>query len=439
MVFDWTDRRQLRAYFDLHKRFERQGTAFWWLDWCCDGSSASAPGLSADTWINRQYALRQRARGSRWPAFQRIGGSFQEGFGGSGGTGAFAEHAYTIQFTGDTCGSWPLLGFAAEFTAAAASIGMPYVSHDIGTFHAVSPTGVCDKELSPILTPRFNSLPPEMYVRWVQLGAFQPFDRLHSHHGQRLPWEYPSEPGSIAAEFLRLRGTLVPYLYTLAREAYDRGLPLSRPLYLQWPRSEAAYNHGSQYTLGSDLLVAAVSEPGDPASVEVWFPPGRWIDWFTGRSFSGPRTTELDVPLARFPVFGRAGTVIPTQPPRPTTRRGPARELVLVAFRGSGAGSFYDDSGSGFAYERGAFTRTALRQRTRRGATILDVGRARGSFSGAPASRSYELRLIGTARPDRVRVAGETVRGWSYAAATRTLNVDLGRHGTDRGFRVVVR
>jgi hypothetical protein len=65
MVFDWTDRRQLAAYFALHRRFERQGTDFWWLDWCCDGSRGDAPGLTPDTWINRRYFLRQRSRGSR--------------------------------------------------------------------------------------------------------------------------------------------------------------------------------------------------------------------------------------------------------------------------------------------------------------------------------------------------------------------------------------
>ena len=75
MVFDWTDPRQLDAYFGLHESFERDGPVFWWLDWCCDASSAEAPGLTADTWINRHYYESQRARGLRWPAFSRIGGS----------------------------------------------------------------------------------------------------------------------------------------------------------------------------------------------------------------------------------------------------------------------------------------------------------------------------------------------------------------------------
>jgi hypothetical protein len=431
MVFDWADRAQLGAYFGLHDSFENDGADFWWLDWCCDGTKAGAPGLTPDTWINQQYADRQRARGSRWPAFSRIGGSYQAGFGAAVGTGAFAEHRYTIQFTGDTCGSWPLLGFAAQYTAAAGSIGLPYVSHDTGTFHAVSPSGTCDKDLSPLLTPRENTLPPDMYVRWVQLGAFQPIERLHSHHGQRLPWEYEGKPGQIAAEFLRLRESLVPYTYTLARVARDTGLPMARALYLGWPRVGAAYEHPTEYTLGRDVLVAPVAAPGDPATVEVWFPPGAWVDWFTGERHRGPAVEKLSVPLERAPVFVRAGAVIPTQPPLATTPAGSPPSLVLTAYRGKGSGRLWDDAGVGLAY-RGA--RTVFQQRD----GTLTIGAARGRFAGQAAARSYELRLVGYKRPRRVTVAGRA-RRFSYDAASRTVVVRAGRLPIGRATRIVVR
>jgi hypothetical protein len=437
MVFDWADPRQLDAYFALHEPFERQGVGFWWLDWCCDGSRADAPGLTPDTWINKRYFERQRARGSRWPAFQRIGGSYQLGFGGNGGTGAFAEHRHAIQFTGDTCASWPLLAFASEFTASAASIGLPYVSHDIGTFHAVSPTGVCDKNLSPLLTPRNNSLPPDMYVRWVQLGAFQPLDRLHSHHGKRLPWEYEGKPGTVAADFLRLREALVPYLYTLAREAHDTGLPMARALYLQWPREEEAYRHGSQYTLGDDVLVAPVAEAGDPARAEVWFPPGEWVDWFTGERHRGPATRTLSVPLERMPVFVRAGAIVPTQPPVPTTPVAPPERLTLTAHRGTGATTLYDDEGDGLAHEQGRFSRTTITQQRRRGTTTLTIARAAGAV--APATRAYEVRLVGVPHPRRVAIDRRRVTGWSYDVPSRTLTVDTGPRPTRRATTLTVR
>jgi alpha-glucosidase (family GH31 glycosyl hydrolase) len=425
MVFDWTDAKQRDAYFALHDRFEKDGASLWWLDWCCDGSKADAPGLTPDTWINKLYFERQRARGSRWPAFQRIGASFQLGFDGATGTGAFAEHRYTLQFTGDTCGTWPLLAFASEFTAAEASIGLPYVSHDIGTFHAVSPTGVCDKTVSPILTPRQNSLPDDMYVRWVQLGAFQPILRLHSHHGKRLPWEYPGKAGQVAAGFLRLRESLVPYLYSLASVARDTGVPLARPLYLQWPRQNEAYEHPSEYTLGRDVLVAPVSQPGDPAETQVWFPPGAWIDWFTGERHRGARTEKLSVPLERMPVFVRAGGIVPTQPEVATTSVASPRTVLLTAFAGNGQTLLYDDEGDGLGYLKGRSARTVIRQRTR----ALTIGPMRGAFSGKPERRTWKLRWVGIRKPRRVTVNGNP-RPFGYDAQTRTVTLESGLRST---------
>lgn len=439
MVFDWTDPAQLAAYFDLHRPFERDGADFWWLDWCCDGSRAEAPGLTPDTWINRAYYRHQRDRGSRWPAVSRIGGSRQGGGGGIGGTGAFADHRYAIQFTGDTCAKWPMLAFASEFTAAAASIGMPYVSHDIGTFHAVSESSACDKDAERPLTPRQNELPDDMYVRWVQFGTFQPLDRLHSHHGFRLPWEYSTETERIASRFLRLRGLLAPYLYTLAHEAHRTGIPMARALYLRWPGQGAAYGHLSEYTLGRDMLVAPVAKPGATASMEVWFPPGTWVDWFTGERHQGPGIEQLDVPLSRMPVFVRAGGIVPLQPNLPTTPAGPPRSLVLFAQSGTGATSLYDDSGRGFSYERGKSTLTTISQRRAAGVTDFLIGRARGGFASAPRKRSYEIRLTGIPRPGLVTVGGTRIGGWRYDASTRTAIIPTGAQPTARRLHVRVR
>ncbi|HEX4895726.1 MAG TPA: TIM-barrel domain-containing protein, partial [Solimonas sp.] len=251
-VFDWTKAEQLEAYFDLHQPIEATGIDFWWLDWCCEGSRAQAPGLSADTWINAAYAKQHEAMGSRWPAFSRIGGSFQNGKAGvdNNGIGAFAEHRYSLHFTGDTCSTWALMAFQAEMTAAEGNIGMPYVSHDIGSFLGEPLPGAdCNNMVNT-----GQHLPDDMYVRWVQFGTFQPILRLHSHHGDRLPWEYPGKAQTVAADFLRLRGQLVPTLYSLSRIAHDSGLPMARPLYLQWPERDEAYRYRSQYTLGKDML-----------------------------------------------------------------------------------------------------------------------------------------------------------------------------------------
>ncbi|MFL5886609.1 MAG: TIM-barrel domain-containing protein, partial [Thermoleophilaceae bacterium] len=417
-VFDWTDPRQLDAYFSLHDPIESDGVDFWWLDWCCDSSSADAPGLSADTWINSRYAERNFRRGSRWPVFSRIGASLQgpgpdgDDGEGDGGAGAFAEHRYAIHFTGDTCATWPMLAFESQFTAEEGNIGLPYVSHDIGSFNGPPPSGGCANNPNA-------KVPDDLYVRWVQFGTFQPFDRLHSNHGARLPWEYPAPAGPVAADFLRLREQLVPYLYTLAREAHDTGLPMTRALYLEWPDSAAAYANPTEYTLGRDMLVAPVTAPGDPASQSVWIPPGTWTDWFTGERFSGPRTVQMQVPLSRYPVFVRAGAIVPT-----------GDAPVLNAWAGApGSFDLYEDAGDGLGYRSGAYRKTRVSTNGASGAcSSVKIGPARGSFAGAPSSRSWRVRLVGVAAPRTVTVNGVTAgrKAWTYDPVTRTLTVKTG-------------
>jgi hypothetical protein len=430
-VFDWTSPRQLDAYFALHNPLEAGGVDFWWLDWCCDGSSAQAPGLTADTWINSRYALHNRARDERWLSFARMGGSFQAGNGGGGTTGAFAEHRYTMHFTGDTCATWPMLAFEAQFTAEEGNIGLPYVTHDIGSYNGVPVAGTCGAlPVSKVA----GHLPEDLYVRWVQFGTFQPLDRLHSDHGDRLPWQYSPSAAAAAGAFLRLREELVPYLYTMARRSYDTGLPMVRALYLQWPDLAGAYSHPSEYTLGPDMLVAPVISPGSSARTSVWIPPGTWIDYFTGAHFTGPTTVQLEVPLQQYPVFVRSGAVIPTQPEElSTTAVGPQDPLVLTAWPGA-AGSFdvYDDQGQGFSYQDGAntWTHVTATQPTP-SCTSLTIAAARGRFPGAPAARSWEVRFADVAAPGAVTLGGRPLPSgppgspgtFSYDRASRTVAV----------------
>lgn len=426
-VFDWTDGRELAAYFGLHQKFADAGVDAFWLDWCCEAEGAAdAPGLSPDTWINSRYARYQKARGSRWPAFSRIGASYvadgvygDRGV-GAGGTGALAEHRSTIQFTGDTCATWEMLAFQAEMTAAEAAIGLPYVSHDIGSFNGTLQGGKCQAVASALAG---SPVPDDLYVRWLQLGAFQPLDRLHSNHGKRLPWEFGAETRKAATAALRLRGELVPYTYTAARRAVDTGLPIAGPLYLAWPARTAAYQHPTQYTYGRDLVVAPVTAPGNPARTTLWVPPGDWVERTTGRRFRGPQVVTLSVPLDRIPVLVRAGAVIPTQATGVRTGTAPKKRLVLTAYPGRrGTGTLYDDAGSGFGYARGEYTRTSFTQTRKAGAITLGIGPARGSFPGALARRQWDLRIKAVDRPRRVTLDGRAVR-WTYDAATRELKV----------------
>ena len=431
-VFDWTQAEQLDAYFKLHEPIEATGIDFWWLDWCCEGSHAEAPGLSADTWINAAYAKQHEDMGSRWPSFSRIGGSFQDGFGAAdnNGVGAFAEHRYSIHFTGDTCSTWELMAAQAAMTASEGNIGLPYVSHDIGSFLGEPLLGLeCSNRVNT-----GTHLPDDMYVRWIQFGTFQPFLRLHSHHGDRLPWEYPGKPETVASDFLRLRGQLVPFLYTLSRMSHDSGLPMARPLYLQWPEQEATYEYVSQFTLGNDMMIATVASPGDPAMVDVWIPPGEWVDYFTGEVFTGPQEITRSVPLEHYGVFMRKGAILPMQPHVLTSAHGPQDNSIINVWPGAeGAFKLYEDEGRGFAYRDGAYRWTAISTSTSDNGAChtLKIDAAQGqNFPGALNSRNWQLRFAGITEPQEVTLNGNALATWNYDASKQAVTVETGNVST---------
>ncbi len=291
-IWDWSSVPQAESNFSLQQGFEDQGVSFWWLDWCCDASVVSMPGLTPDAWIDHLYAQEMVNHGERGFVLARLGssnGNPQREY----PAGPWSNHTSTIAFTGDAWGTWNTLAQEVALTPDEASIGEPYVSDDVGSFLGPPPQGTQD--------------PPDLYDRWVQFGTFQPILRLHSNDEQRLPWQYPQPVRDITDEFLRLREALVPYTYTLAAQAHATGMPIAQPLYLDYPDQAAAYTNPGEYLYGSDVLVAPVTSPGATASVTVWLPPGRWVDFFTGATFEGPVTTTMTVALDRMPVFVRAG------------------------------------------------------------------------------------------------------------------------------------
>jgi Glycosyl hydrolases family 31/Domain of unknown function (DUF5110)/NPCBM-associated, NEW3 domain of alpha-galactosidase/Carbohydrate binding module (family 6)/IPT/TIG domain len=423
--FDWSDPAQAQAWFDLHQPFDQQGVRQWWLDWCCTDSVVDMPGLTPDSWINELYARHLDARGLRGFVLARLGASFED-YRGAPAPGPWGEHRSTVHFTGDTEATWPSLAAEAQMTTGEASVGQPYVSHDIGSFKG-------------------KHLPDDLYARWVQFGTFQPILRLHSDHGDRLPWDYGAAQDP-ATKFLRLREALVPYTYTLAAQATQTGLPLTRPLYLDYPDQPAAYENGTEYLYGPDVLVAPVTTPGQIVQQRVWFPPGRWTDYFTGATFTGPLSVTINEPLDRMPVFIRAGGIVPEQPAMGHVGATPVDPLQLDVFAGgSGAFTLYEDAGEGFGYKKGQSTHTPFRYDEGDSSSSVTIGSRTGSYPGALDSRAYQLRLADITEPHRMSLdgnplqrvpEGSTSPGWWYDAGNVTLHVNTPRLSTARSATV---
>ncbi|HJP74342.1 MAG TPA: TIM-barrel domain-containing protein [Pseudonocardiaceae bacterium] len=408
--FDWSNPAQLKAYFNLHQPFEQQGVREWWLDYCsgCGASGASDDHVTSDNFINQAYADDDAARGLRGFSFARLGGDEQGGIHSNFALGPWSERRNTMQFTGDTPASWDMLAFEARFTPDEAAAGISNVSDDIGSFHG-------------------NHDPDDLYARWVQLGAFQPVLRLHSDHGDRLPWNYTGAAQASAEQFLRLREALVPYTYTLAQQANATGVPITRPLYLDYPGQDAAYTNPQEYLYGDNVLVAPITTADDAngnGSVSAWIPPGTWTDYFSGTSYTGPATVTITDPLTAMPVLIKSGGIMPTRTNYVDNDQQPLNQVTLnVAAGADGDFTLYQDAGEGPV---GAATNTPFSWQD--ASRTFTIGATTGSYPGAVSARSYTVRLSNSVAPTAVFVDGTQVpeTAWSYNQNSRTVTVTTG-------------
>jgi len=368
--FDFSNKDHAQAYFDLHKPFNEQGVRAWWLDWCCEGAITGIKGLPKDGWINSLYAKDAKDQGLRGFAFSRIGDGYQS-YGGKGQpNSAWAEHRNTIQFTGDTYLSWEMLAFEIKYTILAANIGMPYISHDLGSFNK-------------------DSLKDDEYMRHIQFGTFQPIFRLHSDHGIRLPWNYPNVKNQ-AQDFMRLRHALAPYIYSLSYEVSTGGMPLVRGMYFDFPDSAEAYLYATQYMFGEKMLVSPVVTPGSNTNTMVWFPEGTWTNFFTNEKVIGPIKKSISSDYTTMPVFVKAGGIIPLQPYSDYNGQIANDTLLLKVFTGdNGLFALYEDEGENLNYQSGKSSITNIIYTEKNKSLVIKA--PKGTYPGAPTQRAYKL------------------------------------------------
>ncbi len=396
--FDFTNKKHTKAYFDLHEPFNSQGVRFWWFDQA-ETPNSQVAGVPADTWINGLYAKYANDQNLRGFAFSRIG-SGHAGYSDSRTPGiAWSEHRYTLHFTGDTYNEWSMLAFQSTFTIKEANIGIPYVSHDLGSYHG-------------------NHLSDDMYMRWVQFGTFQPIFRLHSKRGERLPWQYPNVAQQ-ATEFIRLREALVPYTYSLAHESSTGGMPIVRGMYFYYPEAAESYTFDKQYFYGEKMLVSPIVTAGATASTQVWFPEGTWINYFTNEKIAGPKTQNITADYSTMPVFVKAGGIIPLAPYSDCVSQMTAESLILKVYAGDdGEFTLYEDEGENLNYQNSkyALTKCIYKEQDRK----FSIKASQGDYTGAAKQRAYDIGFYNAVIPERIlvngvqlnRIAAASGEGW---------------------------
>ncbi len=168
--------------------------------------------------------------------------------------------------------------------------GFGFWSHDIGGFEG---------------TP-----PAEVYKRWLPFGLLSSHSRLHGSHSYRVPWIFDEEAVDVLRTFTRLKLDLMPYLYQLAVESHQSGVPVLRAMLLEFPQDPTCEVLDRQYMLGPALLVAPVMTA--EGSAQFYLPQGHWTEWFSGRLEQGGKWIELAYDFMQLPLYVRENTILPT-------------------------------------------------------------------------------------------------------------------------------
>ena len=376
---------------------EAIGVDFWWIDWQQDMIAHNEKNLSNTFWLNHVFFNDKKQQSQNRPfIFHRWGG--------------LGNHRYPIGFSGDSETSFPSLAFQPYFTATASNVGYGYWSHDIG---------------GHIQRGNDNA---ELYLRWIQYGVFSPILRTHSTASgniERRIWRYPNFEQMRDAIYLRY--AMIPYIYTMARWAYDTGVGLCRPMYYDYPEDDQAYRYEGQYMFGNDMLVAPITTSDNGTGISeknIWLPDGKWYEVMTGEMLEGGSVVSRLFSREQIPYYYREGAVIPLYPRIMHLNERPDTLIVQLVPGAEGKFDLYEDAGNSADYET-AYTFTKITQRTDGGTTVCTIHPREGAFDGMPEERAYRLELLARdVAPKQVLVNGEEVVS-EYDAEKRTVLVAI--------------
>ncbi len=291
-----------------------------------------------------------------------------------------------------------------------------------------------------------GSPPPDLLTRWIEVGAFKPLFRDHSTKGS-LPqevWVHGPEQEAIRRRYIETRYRLLPYIYTLAEEASRTGLPLARPIFLEFPTTLDTPD--TEFLLGPDILVVPPPHAEMPEDYAVSYPPGDWYDFWTGQkmppSTPGPnivqvgnaiakgqslpqgQSTMIHPTLGTLPVYVRGGSILPLQPLVQSTDQMPVGPLELRVYPGEMCnGSIYLDDGHTFAYQHGVFLRQEFTCQSTGHSVSVQFGARQGTYP--PWWKQIEVVIYRwpSARAE-AKFAGSTQRlQTKYDASTHALHV----------------
>ncbi|WIG54783.1 MAG: alpha-xylosidase [Rhodanobacteraceae bacterium] len=247
----------------------------------------------------------------------------------------------------------------------------------------------------------FNGHPSdENYARWIEFGAFTPIFRVHGNFNEkRQPWIYGPVAEAAATAAIRLRYSLIPYIYAYQHADHAHGVGLVRPLMFDWPDDPNVRDDSDAWLFGQWLLVSPVVEQGQ-TSKRIYLPAGRWTNWFSGKTYAGGQTIYVPVDAKTWrdiPLFIRDGAIIPTQPVMDYVGQHPVTTVTVQVFPSDQETQFdyYDDDGETYAYEKGVYFAQRLSVQRKGDEVTFRTAVPTGSYK--PALRHWLVKVHGIA------------------------------------------
>ncbi len=333
---------------------------------------------------------------------------------------------YAATWTGDNTASWNHMKLSVPQVLNLGVSGYAMTGVDVGGY-AGNP-------------------PPDLLTRWMELGAFYPIYRNHAEKGSRdrEPWVDGPEHEAIRKKFIELRYQLLPYTYTQMEETSRTGVPLMRPMFMEFPNDPTQAIEEKEFMFGQSLLVApALTESVRGYALNL--PKGQWYDYWTGEAVEGgapdltpgqpgePRT--VTPALGEMPLFVRAGAIIPQQPVIQHVEQKPDGPLELRVYPGPNCeGSLYLDDGNTFGYQHGEYFRQGFscgslsspNGRTQVDAITVNLAPPEGLFHpGISEIRVTIFGISGSRVPQTVRFNGQAGNKLQFDAAHHSVSTTL--------------
>ncbi len=400
-----SDKRMVKALFETYLHpYMNEGVDFWWLDWQQWLNDKRVEGLSNTWWCNYLFFTDMEKQHTKRPMlYHRWGG--------------LGNHRYQVGFSGDSYITWESLRFLPYFNSTASNVLYGYWSHDIGGHQSL-------KYGTPV--------PTELYTRSMQMGQYLPILRTHSTKDPALnkePWAFDHVTMGRLKRVIDGRYALVPYIYTMAREDYETGISLCRPMYYDYPEQKEAYDYRNQYMFGDKMMIAPITDPVNPEDglvrMKVWLPEGEWIEYETGTLLKGGQTVERAFTLDEYPIYVKAGSIIPYYG-KLKNLSGNEQPITVRVFPGAGQGQFemYEDNGNDCDYAT-QFATTNLSYKREGNRLIVRIAPRQGNYPQMPAKRRFHLALPCALAPQSIKTDGKTIP-FTYDGYALETQADLG-------------